>query len=186
MEKNGSARAMSRMERVPEILAGRPPWHSAVFDDAPADWRRALACWYQAMSPCWLSITPRLRLELVLEAQFWLAAHMIGDLNRSAPLLSAIELTEAGSLGRTLAARIPIHEREDWRTWMRLVLSDLRQALARPVAERDERWGRWLFLVPYSIPAPRPRRSTPAIPGAAEAPEFSSGPHAPLRSAHYS
>ena len=50
---------------------------------------------------------------------------------------------------------IPPRERAAWRPWVRLVVADLQQALARPAARRDEAWLRSLFLIPYRAPLTR-------------------------------
>lgn len=148
---------------LPDVLTDPSLSPETPASEALDDWRRPLIRWYRAMEPCWRSATPLLRCKLVLETHVWLAAHVVGDVHFPPPQVGAVELTEKCDLARMLALRIPPDEREDWRSWVQLVLADLRQALSRPVEERDERWGRWLFLIPYSVPAPRPRRPTTGL-----------------------
>ncbi len=149
------ARSTPRAERVTEILLGP----AALPLDGPSrageDWRHALARWYRSMAPCWRSVSPWVRRELMLTAHIWLATRVI---RAAVSPVAWADLTENGELGLTMGLCIPAPEREDWEPWLRLVLGDLRQALRRPLVARDEGWGRWLFLIPYSVPTPKPRR----------------------------
>jgi hypothetical protein len=133
------------------------------------DARRALSCWYHAMAPRWLVLEPRLRRRLVLETHRWIAAQLLGA--SGAGQAPVAELGPEGKLGRTLEQLVPDDVLADWRPWIHRVLADLQRAFALPAAERNEAWGRWLFLIPYSVPdVPRPR-------GAGRAPgQYAEGP----------
>ncbi len=143
--------AVERVERA---------WSRAV-GDVLAGWR-----WYRAMAGTWLAIRPRRRRTLVLETHRWLAARLAGG-DGGGLALAAADLEEDGDLARRLAACVPVAEAERWRPWIRLVLHDLRRALAQRGARRDETWERWLFLIPYSVPAPRRRGAGAGRVGAA-------------------
>lgn len=152
-----------RVERVADILVGPLPPPFVGSGHVVEDWRHLLARWYRAMAPCWRSVAPCLRRELVLTTHVWLATRVIRGAEAALPAVACADLTECGPLGRAMVLCIPAHQHDDWGPWVRLVLADLSQALRRPAVARDESWGRWLFLIPYAIPTPRPRRPTACV-----------------------
>ena len=70
-------------------------------------------------------------------------------------------------LARALERLVPRREAAAWRRWIDHVCADLARTLGRPPQLRTQAWARWLFFIPYSVPAPRrmPRRS-PRLPAA--------------------
>jgi hypothetical protein len=119
----------------------------------------ALINWYRDMAPSWLAVEPKLRRHLVFATHRWLVDRVFGPVPPDGAL-PLHDLTREGALGRALAEVLPPDDRETWRPWIRLLLADLRRALSWPPAARDERWARWLFLIPYSIPVPHGTSST--------------------------
>jgi len=61
-----------------------------------------------------------------------------------------------------LVRAIPREELDAWTRWIAVVVADLQCALAWPAVRRSEDWLRWLFLIPYSIPASGRRPTAPA------------------------
>jgi hypothetical protein len=133
--------------RAPELAAEESLASLARLGDA----RQALGCWYRAVAPHWLAIEPVLRRRLVLETHRWVAAHVLGSPASDVP---GADLEPHGTLARALQQLVPADMRAAWGPWIRRVLADLRRAFACPREERTEAWGRWLFLIPYSVPAP--------------------------------
>ena len=111
--------------------------------------------WYGEMVPSWLAITPTVRRHLVLHTHQWIVDSVFACGASPARLLD--ELGPGGALTSGLLALVPAHRLERWRPWIRLVLHDLRRAVASAPPRPTEAWCRWLFLIPYSIPV-RPRR----------------------------
>jgi hypothetical protein len=112
--------------------------------------QRELVTWYLSLASCWLGATPRLRRRLLLRTHQWIAERVMSpDQELRA---AAEELEPGGALTRALTELVPSDERDGWRNWIRLVVTDLRRALRRPLAERNEAWAHWLFLIPYSVP----------------------------------
>jgi len=124
--------------------------------------------WYRDMTPCWMTAEPFRRRRLILRTHRWIAERVLEPLARGAEPF-VIDLEAHGALAQSLTRRIPPPELEAWQFWVRLVLADLRQALASTPSPRNEEWVRWLFLIPYSIPvrglaAGRPRSPWPIEP----------------------
>lgn len=119
----------------------------------------ALVAWYRDMAPSWLAVEPRERRHLVFTTHRWLVDRVFGPLPAD-EALPLEDLGRQGALGRALVETLPAVDRDAWRPWVRLVLADLRRALAWPPAARDERWARWLFLIPYSTPVPQGTSNT--------------------------
>ena len=121
----------------------------------------ALRAWYETMAPCWLAIQPALRRRLVLQTHVWLADLALAD-PVDGPGQAVRELGSRGSLARALERLVPRREAAAWRRWIDHVCADLARTLGRPPQLRTQAWARWLFFIPYSVPAPRrvPRRST--------------------------
>ena len=110
--------------------------------------------WYVDMTACWRNVEPTLRRRLILRVHRWIADAVVAN---GAVRLSLVEqLALDGPLARALAEPVPADEAQRWQPWIRLVLHDLRWALFWPSSRRTEAWYRWLFLIPYSIPVPRP------------------------------
>lgn len=126
-----------------------------IVGDGHEDRHCALWRWYGEMARTWLSVTPVVRRHLMLAIHLWITAHVVGNGRVSPRPVVASDLADDGPLARSLMDRIPDDEREEWRPWIRLVLADLRQALLHHPGARNEMWVRWLFLIPYSIAAPR-------------------------------
>jgi hypothetical protein len=117
----------------------------------------ALSDWYQRMAPCWLGIEPVLRRRLVLQAHVWVAeCALSGEAATAAG--AARDVEHGGRLARSLERLVPPRHLSTWRPWVELVRLDLQGALARPPARRTQAWARWLFLIPYGVPMPRPAR----------------------------
>jgi hypothetical protein len=132
-------------------------------DEAGLD---ALKAWYETMAPCWLAIQPALRRRLVLQTHVWLADLALAD-PVDGPGQGVRDLGSRGSLARALERLVPRREAAAWRRWIDHVCADLARTLGRPPQLRTQAWARWLFFIPYSVPAPRrmPRRS-PRLPAA--------------------
>lgn len=147
--------------------AGRPV--------APGPARRAtrrLSEWYRDMAACWLSAEPWARRQLILRMHRWVVERVLLPLSRGESpdledLLPESALAPDGPLGLALARSLPAADAGVWRPWIRLVVADLRSALAWPVEKRDGAWARWLFLIPYSIPVSRARAAALAVVGEA-------------------
>ena len=118
--------------------------------------------WYAEMTPSWLDIEPVTRRRLVLRTHRWLADEVFSGTASLAELLE--DLGPAGGLTTALEALVPAHETARWQPWLRTLRHDLRRALAWPISRRTDPWCRWLFLIPYSIPVPSTRSSSPARP----------------------
>jgi hypothetical protein len=116
----------------------------------------ALIAWYRNMAPTWLDAEPLIRRQLILRTHRWIVESVLAASSPTTPLE---DLRPDGPLARALAATIPADELPRWRSWIRLVLADLRRALAWPANQRSSAWGRWLFLIPYSVPVRRPEMS---------------------------
>ena len=115
----------------------------------------AVTSWYSDMASCWLTMEPLVRRRLTLRAHQWLAKSVFTDHGIRVDVFE--DLGPGGRLAAALAEIIPVAEAERWRPWVRLVLHDLRRALRWPPAHRTAAWCRWLFLIPYGAPVPRPQ-----------------------------
>ena len=119
-----------------------------------------LTRWYRSMASCLLGAEPAIRRRLILRSHQWLAECVFSP-HGIRP--DAVDSLGPGSpLASALAEMIPATERAVWRPWIRLVLRDLRRALHWPPSRQTDAWCRCLFLIPYSVPAPR-RRGAPRI-----------------------
>ncbi len=123
--------------------------------------RKALSEWYRDMTPSWLAIEPPIRRLLVLRTHRWIVERVLLPLaRRDGPptddLVPDRALAPDGPLAQALLQAVPAPAVEAWRPWVRLVVADLRAALAWPARRRDTSWVRWLFLIPYSVPVSRP------------------------------
>jgi hypothetical protein len=114
-----------------------------------------ISAWYDDMAPCWLSAEPAVRRTLMLRAHRFIAERLLLPLSQGAAIDPAA-LAPGGPLARLLIDAVPLDEIALWRPWIWLVLSQLRRAMAWPVGRRDRKWARWLFLIPYRVPVPRP------------------------------
>ncbi len=114
----------------------------------------SVADWYDGMAPCWLSAQPAVRRTLILRTHRFIAESLLLPLSQGAPV-SAADLAPGGPLARALLAAVPAGQVDQWRPWIALVLCDLRRAMTWAPGRRSRAWMRWLFLIPYSIPAPR-------------------------------
>jgi len=131
-------------------------------DAGPVD--QALIAWYRNMAPTWLGAEPIVRRQLILRTHRWIVECVFApgdgstDAPTQAPALSTVvdQLAPTGQLAQALVATVPAGELPRWKLWIRLVLADLRRALSWPASERNGAWGRWLFLIPYSIPVRQP------------------------------
>jgi hypothetical protein len=152
------ARRHVQDERFLAACVGRSHASGAVAQlsalEASGDWA-PLARWYRSMTDSWRTVEPGQRRLLVLTTHEWVAAHLMRDLRAAS--IDPRDLEDGGALGRALRGCLPADQLDDWSGWIQLVLGDLRQALRRPVAARNQPWARWLFLIPYSIPAPAGR-----------------------------
>jgi hypothetical protein len=117
--------------------------------------------WYSDMASCWLTIEPLVRRRLTLRAHQWLAKSVFTDHGIRPDVLA--DLGPGGRLASALTEQVPAAELERWRPWIQLVLLDLRRALRWPPAHRTAAWCRWLFLIPYGAPVPRPRGPAAAV-----------------------
>ncbi|HKW91764.1 MAG TPA: hypothetical protein VJX92_07690 [Methylomirabilota bacterium] len=109
-----------------------------------------LAEWYLALASCWLDAEPPLRRRLILEAHDWIAERVF-EPGPGAWRRALDELGPGGALERRLLALIPPVEMETWGGWPARVAIELRRALARPPAQRNEAWAHSLFLIPYGL-----------------------------------
>ena len=115
---------------------------------------RDLGQWYRDMTPCWMTAEPFRRRRLILRTHRWIAERVLAPLaHGEEPFV--IDLEAQGVLAQSLVRTIPPPELEAWQPWVRLMLADLRQALASTPSPRSDEWVRWLFLIPYSIPIRR-------------------------------
>jgi hypothetical protein len=133
----------------PEVVPAR-----GGLDEAGLD---ALKAWYETMAPCWLAIQPALRRRLVLRTHVWLADLALAD-PVTGPARAVRELGPGGALARALERLVPGREVAAWRRWIDHVRADLARTLGRPPHLRTQAWARWLFFIPYSVPAPRRMR----------------------------
>jgi len=124
--------------------------------------------WYARMAPCWLAIEPPLRRRLVLQTHAWIAERVLNDTG-SEPAPASAGLEHDGVLTRLLQHLVAREDRVTWGPWIELVRVDLQRALTRPPARRTAAWARWLFFIPYSVPAPRRARPRPRRAAAAPA-----------------
>lgn len=128
-----------------EAKAARAPLAAAVRGQSQG----TLIEWYLRLAPCWLGAKPPVRRRLLLRTHQWIAERLLGP---DSDLRAAAEdLEPGGALTRTLAALVPPDQLDGWREWIQLVVADLRRALLRPLARRNEAWVQWLFLIPYSV-----------------------------------
>ncbi len=112
--------------------------------------RDSLLDWYRDMAPCWLGAEPATRRRLILRSHRWIAERVLGPLSRGhEPAVR--DLRAAGLLASLLTDIVPSGEIGAWKPWIKLVLADLRRAMAWPPHSRDAAWGRWLFLIPYGV-----------------------------------
>src|SRR5205814_8042814 len=100
---------------------------------------------------------PPLRRSLILRTHRFIAERLLVPLSTGGTP-DAEDLEPGGPLARMLARAVPARDAERWRPWIAQVVADLRRALTWPQGARDHTWARWLFLIPFSIPAP------PALP----------------------
>ena len=127
-----------------------------------------LGRWYRQMTPSWMSVEPPARRRLILRTHRWIAERVLEPLSQDEPP-ARDDLEADGLLADWLGDAVASDERESWRPWVNLVRARLRRALAWPGAQRNDVWVRWLFLIPYGVPArveqgsPRPE---PALVGA--------------------
>ncbi len=117
-----------------------------------------LAEWYLALASCWLDAEPPLRRRLILETHDWIADRVF-EPGAAAWRRALTELNPGGVLERRLVALIPPDELPTWRPWPGRVALELRRALGRPHAERDEAWAHSLFLIPYGLRVTRTSRN---------------------------
>jgi hypothetical protein len=103
--------------------------------------------WYRAMARSWLDVEPSPRRRLVLGTHEWIAEHLMAPSSAPAEILY--------DLYPVLLRCVP-DEPDPWRPWIRLVTDDLVSAAGVRPPHRDEAWARRLFLIPYSLPSPRP------------------------------
>jgi hypothetical protein len=135
---------------------------SGTLDQAGLD---ALKAWYEAMASCWLAIQPVRRRRLVLQTHVWIADRVLTD-PVTGPGLALRELGPGGSLARALAHLIPRAERTLWTSWVASVRAELERALR--ASSPTQAWARWLFMIPYNVPAPQ-RPEFRLLPGGAPA-----------------
>ncbi|MBI1734834.1 MAG: hypothetical protein HYR51_06650, partial [Candidatus Rokubacteria bacterium] len=109
----------------------------------------SLVRWYRDMMPSWLGVEPAVRRELLFTTHRWILERVL-----TAPPGGGGRRAGFRALGFALARRIPPGEMVRWAPWLRLVRRDLQCALAWSAERRTEAWARWLFLIPYSLPAP--------------------------------
>jgi len=118
-----------------------------------------LGRWYRQMTPSWMSAEPPARRRLILRTHRWIAERVLEPLSQDGePALDDLEAD--GLLTELLTDAITPGERAAWQPWVHLVRARLRRALAWPGAQRNDVWVRWLFLIPYSVPA-RVERASP-------------------------
>ena len=91
----------------------------------------------------------------------WLADLALAD-PVDGPGQAVGELGSRGSLARALERLVPRREAAAWRRWIDHVCADLARTLGRPPQLRTQAWARWLFFIPYSVPAPRRAPRPPA------------------------
>jgi hypothetical protein len=115
--------------------------------------------WYREMSPTWLGAEPLVRRQLILRTHRWIVERALACTSEGSTEPLA-DLAPGAALATALTATVPPDELPRWRTWIRLVVNDLRRALSWPAAERSQAWTRWLFLIPYSIPITRTLAAT--------------------------
>jgi len=115
-----------------------------------------LAEWYLALGSCWLDAEPPLRRRLILEAHAWIAERVFGPVPAWRRALA--ELGPGGALEQRLLALIPPGEMDTWSGWPARVAIELRRALGRPLAQRNEAWAHSLFLIPYGLRLTRTTR----------------------------
>jgi hypothetical protein len=110
--------------------------------------------WYRDMMPTWLAVEPAIRRDLLFTTHRWILDRVLG-----APPGTGRRRAGLAALGVVLARTIPPAEMLRWAPWLRLVRRDLQTALGWAAERRTEAWTRWLFLIPYSVPAPARRRA---------------------------
>lgn len=115
-----------------------------------------LAEWYLALASCWLDAEPPLRRRLILEAHAWIAERVFEPVPAWRHALD--ELGAGGALERRLLALIPPNEMDTWSDWPARVAMELRRALERPPAQRNDAWAHSLFLIPYGLRVTRTTR----------------------------
>jgi hypothetical protein len=118
-----------------------------------------LGRWYRQMTRSWMSAEPPARRRLILRTHRWIAERVLEPLSQDGePALEDLEAD--GLLTELLTDAITPGERAAWQPWVHRVRARLRRALAWPGAQRNDVWVRWLFLIPYSVPA-RVERASP-------------------------
>jgi hypothetical protein len=125
--------------------------------------------WYRDMAPSWSVTETSVHRQLVLCVHRWVLERVLLPLSHGEE--PAVE--DVGPTGRlvwALVGAVPPGESGDWRTWIQLVLADLRRALAWPPGRRTESWARRLFLIPCEIPYARRRPEAAAGPPRRPAP----------------
>jgi hypothetical protein len=111
-----------------------------------------LGRWYHQMTPSWMSVEPPARRRLILRTHRWIAERVLEPLSQDEEP-ARDDLEADGLLADWLSDAVTSDERESWQAWIDLVRARLRRALAWPGAQRNDVWVRWLFLIPYSVPA---------------------------------
>jgi hypothetical protein len=118
-----------------------------------------LGRWYRQMTPNWMSVEPTARRRLILRTHRWIAERVLEPLSQDEePVRDDLEAD--GLLADWLTDAVTSGDREAWQPWVHLVRARLQRALAWPGAQRNDVWVRWLFLIPYSVPA-RVERESP-------------------------
>jgi hypothetical protein len=123
-----------------------------------------LGRWYRRMTPSWMSVEPLARRRLILRTHRWIAERVLEPLSQDEEP-ARDDLEADGLLASWLSDAVPSGERESWQPWVDVVRARLRRALAWPGAQRNDVWVRWLFLIPYGVPArgeqasPRPEHA---------------------------
>jgi hypothetical protein len=120
------------------------------------------------MTPSWMSVEPLARRRLVLRTHRWIAERVLEPLSQDEEPARA-DLEADGLLASWLSDVVASGERASWQPWVDVVRARLRRALAWPGAQRNDVWVRWLFLIPYGVPArvdPASPRPEPALVGA--------------------
>jgi hypothetical protein len=104
------------------------------------------------MMPRWMSVEPLARRRLILRTHRWIAERVLEPLSQDEEP-ARDDLEADGLLASWLSDAVTTGERESWQPWVDVVRARLRRALAWPGAQRNDVWVRWLFLIPYGVPA---------------------------------
>ena len=111
-----------------------------------------LGRWYRQMTSSWMSVEPPARRRLILRTHRWIAERVLEPLSQDEEP-ARDDLEADGLLVNWLSDAVTSGERESLQPWVDVVRARLRRALAWPGAQRNDVWVRWLFLIPYSVPA---------------------------------